>query len=70
MDFSLPDHLPGVLADMDEFIEVEIKPLEREHIQYFDHRREHARTESSTVRCATSASAASTVARECAPGQG
>ena len=45
MDFSLPDHLPGVLADMDEFIEVEIKPLEREHIQYFDHRREHARTD-------------------------
>ena len=45
MDFSLPGHLPGVLADMDEFIEVEIKPLEREHIQYFDHRREHARTD-------------------------
>ena len=45
MDFSLPDHLPGVLTDMDEFIEVEIKPLEREHIQYFDHRREHARTD-------------------------
>ena len=45
MDFSLPDHLLGVLADMDEFIEVEIKPLEREHIQYFDHRREHARTD-------------------------
>jgi len=45
VDFSLPGHLPGVLADMDEFIEVEIKPLEREHIQYFDHRREHARTD-------------------------
>lgn len=45
MDFSLPDHLPGVLADMDEFIETEIKPLERENIRYFDHRREHARTD-------------------------
>ena len=45
MDFSLPDHLPGVLAEMDEFIEKEIKPLERENIQYFDHRREHARTD-------------------------
>lgn len=45
MDFSLPEHLPGVLAEMDEFIEAEIKPLEREHIQYFDHRREHARTD-------------------------
>ncbi|GAQ40889.1 isovaleryl-CoA dehydrogenase [Mycobacterium pseudoshottsii JCM 15466] len=30
---------------MDEFIEAEIKPLEHEHIQYFDHRREHARTD-------------------------
>lgn len=45
MDFSLPDHLPGLLTEMDAFIEAEIKPLEREHIQYFDHRREHARTD-------------------------
>ena len=30
---------------MDAFIEAEIKPLEREHIQYFDQRREHARTD-------------------------
>ena len=41
----LPDHLPGLLAEMDAFIEAEIKPLEREHIQYFDHRREYARTD-------------------------
>ncbi|OOK81812.1 acyl-CoA dehydrogenase, N-terminal domain protein [Mycobacterium kansasii] len=45
MDFSLPEHLPGLLAEMDEFIESDIKPLERQHIQYFDHRREHARTD-------------------------
>ncbi|OBI71952.1 acyl-CoA dehydrogenase family protein [Mycobacterium sp. E740] len=45
MDFSLPDHLPGLLDEMDAFIEAEIKPLEREHIQYFDKRREHARTD-------------------------
>lgn len=45
MDFSLPEHLPGLLAEMDAFIEAEIKPLEREHIQYFDHRREYARTD-------------------------
>ncbi len=45
MDFTLPDHLPGLLAEMDAFIEAEIKPLERENIQYFDHRREHARTD-------------------------
>jgi acyl-CoA dehydrogenase len=45
VDFTLPDHLPGLLAEMDEFIEAQIKPLERQHIQYFDHRREHARTD-------------------------
>ncbi|POY04518.1 acyl-CoA dehydrogenase [Mycobacterium kansasii] len=45
MDFSLPEHLPSLLAEMDEFIESDIKPLERQHIQYFDHRREHARTD-------------------------
>lgn len=45
MDFRLPDHLPGLLADMDAFIEAEIKPLERAHLQYFDHRREHSRTD-------------------------
>ncbi|BBY43616.1 acyl-CoA dehydrogenase family protein [Mycolicibacterium celeriflavum] len=45
MDFALPDHLPGLLAEMDAFIEAEIKPLERDHIQYFDKRREHARTD-------------------------
>jgi acyl-CoA dehydrogenase len=45
VDFTLPDHLPGVLAEMDAFIEAEIKPLEREHMQYFDQRREYARTD-------------------------
>ena len=45
VDFALPEHLPGLLAEMDAFIEAEIKPLERENIQYFDHRRENARTD-------------------------
>lgn len=45
MDFELPEHIPGLLAEMDAFIEAEIAPLEREHIQYFDHRREYARTD-------------------------
>lgn len=45
MDFALPDHLSTVLAEMDEFIETQIKPLEREHMQYFDQRREYARTD-------------------------
>ena len=45
MDFTLPEHLPPLLAEMDAFIESEIKPLEREHMQYFDRRREFARTD-------------------------
>ena len=45
MDFTLPEHLPGLLAEMDAFIEAEIKPLERENSQYFDQRRENARTD-------------------------
>ncbi|WP_024442471.1 MULTISPECIES: acyl-CoA dehydrogenase family protein [unclassified Mycobacterium] len=45
MDFTLPEHLPGVLAEMDDFIEREIAPLQAENMQYFDHRREFARTD-------------------------
>jgi acyl-CoA dehydrogenase len=45
VDFTLPDHLPGLLDEIDAFIEREIKPLEREHMQYFDQRREYARTD-------------------------
>ena len=45
VDFTLPDHLPGLLADIDAFIEAEIAPLQAEHMQYFDHRREFARTD-------------------------
>jgi alkylation response protein AidB-like acyl-CoA dehydrogenase len=45
VDFTLPDHLPGVLDEIDAFIEREIKPLERENMQYFDQRREYARTD-------------------------
>jgi len=44
MDFHIPDHIRALLDDLDEFIEEEIKPLEEEHIQFFDERREHART--------------------------
>ncbi len=45
MDFALPEHLPGLLDEIDAFIESEIKPLERENMQYFDQRREYARTD-------------------------
>ena len=45
MDFALPEHLPGLLAEMDAFIESEIAPLQADNMQYFDQRREHARTD-------------------------
>jgi alkylation response protein AidB-like acyl-CoA dehydrogenase len=44
MDFELPAHIPALLAEMDDFIEREIKPLEEANIQFFDKRRENART--------------------------
>ncbi|HEY2482015.1 MAG TPA: acyl-CoA dehydrogenase family protein [Caulobacteraceae bacterium] len=47
MDFSLSKDLTDYLAVLDAFIEAEIKPLERadDNIRFFDHRREHARTD-------------------------
>jgi alkylation response protein AidB-like acyl-CoA dehydrogenase len=45
MDFAIPDEIQRKLDELDAFIEREIAPLEREHIQFFDHRREHARTD-------------------------
>ena len=45
MDFRLPEDVTAKLAELDAFIDKEIKPLEREHPQYFDHRREYARTD-------------------------
>ncbi len=45
MDFALPEHLPQLLVDIDAFIEREIAPLQAENMQYFDQRREFARTD-------------------------
>lgn len=47
MDFDLPEELTAYLAELDEFIEAEIRPLERQddNARFFDHRREHARTD-------------------------
>jgi len=47
MDFDLPADLIAYLAELDAFIEREIKPLENEgdNIKYFDHRREYERTD-------------------------
>src|SRR6185503_20360982 len=44
MDFAIPPEIESYLVELDAFIEREIKPLENENRQYFDHRREHART--------------------------
>ncbi len=45
MDLDLPADLVGYLGELDAFIEAEIAPLEADNIEYFDHRREHARTD-------------------------
>ncbi len=47
MDFNLPAELTAYLGELDTFIAAEIRPLERQddNIRFFDHRREHARTD-------------------------
>jgi alkylation response protein AidB-like acyl-CoA dehydrogenase len=47
MDFEIPRELLDYLAELDDFIEREIKPLENENdnVRFFDHRREDARTD-------------------------
>ena len=47
MDFEIPQKLREYLLVLDDFIEKEIKPLENsdDNIRFFDHRREHARTD-------------------------
>ena len=47
MDFNLPPELAAYLKELDRFIEAEIRPLEQadDNIRFFDHRREHARTD-------------------------
>ena len=47
MDFALPQELIAYLAELDQFIAAEIKPLEQQddNIRFFDHRREYARTD-------------------------
>jgi acyl-CoA dehydrogenase len=44
VDFQLPADISAKLAELDAFIESTIEPLERENRQFFDHRRENART--------------------------
>jgi acyl-CoA dehydrogenase len=47
MDFRIPQETKELLGKLDAFIEREIKPLENrdDNIRFFDHRREHARTD-------------------------
>jgi acyl-CoA dehydrogenase len=47
VDFDLPQELVDYLAELDDFIEREIRPLEQrdDNIRFFDHRREDARTD-------------------------
>jgi 3-oxocholest-4-en-26-oyl-CoA dehydrogenase alpha subunit len=47
MDFEIPADITALLGRIDDFIEREIKPLERQddNIRFFDHRREFARTD-------------------------
>lgn len=47
MDFNLPPDLVAYLAELDAFIEKEIKPLQAQddNERFFDHRREWARTD-------------------------
>jgi acyl-CoA dehydrogenase len=42
---GLPQELTEFIERLDDFIEREIKPLEAENMQFFDHRREWARTD-------------------------
>ncbi len=47
MNFDIPADLAAYLADLDEFIELQIRPLEKQddNVRFFDHRREDARTD-------------------------
>jgi len=47
MDFDIPKDLADYLAELDDFIDQQIKPLENQNdnIRFFDHRREDARTD-------------------------
>lgn len=47
MDFNLPQDLVDYLGELDRFIEEVIAPLQAkdDNERFFDHRREHARTD-------------------------
>lgn len=45
MDISLPEDVTTFIAELDRFIDTQIKPIEEAHPEYFDHRREFTRTD-------------------------
>lgn len=45
MDFTPPTEVRDLREEVDAFVEREIEPLEREHPEFFDERREYARTD-------------------------
>ena len=47
MDFTIPEDVRDYLVELDDFIAREIAPLEQadDNVRFFDHRREHARTD-------------------------
>ena len=47
MDFNVPADLQAYIKEVDDFVEREIRPMERrdDNIRFFDHRREWARTD-------------------------
>src|SRR3546814_14118061 len=47
MEFAVPAELHAYLDELDAFIAAEIRPLEEadDNIRFFDHRREHSRTD-------------------------
>ncbi|MCA1750159.1 MAG: acyl-CoA dehydrogenase, partial [Sphingomonadales bacterium] len=47
MTFTIPQEIEDYLAELDAFIEAEIAPLQArdDNDRFFDHRREHARTD-------------------------
>jgi alkylation response protein AidB-like acyl-CoA dehydrogenase len=45
MNFDLPSDLQEYIKKLDTFIKTKILPIEKENIQFFDHRREPSRTQ-------------------------
>ena len=47
MSFEIPAEIEDYIKELDDFIDTQIKPIEQvdDNIRFFDHRREHARTD-------------------------